>query len=455
MVKVVVTGLGVKSAIGTTLAESWKNILSAEKVVSSVPLEWLNYSELHSKVWSPLNDRSFSNGHTNRLDRVQHDPVTLLAVSATEEALASADIVKEVVDRRHSKFLLTGINDCRGGVIVGTGIGGAQTFLANHAHQVLSRQTKQLNEITSSAPKEVQSGVQQLLKNWPYPARVNPYAVSMTMPNAVSPALGIRYGLKGINSAVNAACSSSTIAVGRAYEAIRDGQQDLMLTGGSESLYDPYGALFRGFDCAGTLAHGDGDPKTLNRPFDRKRSGFLFSEGGAAMLVMESLEHARARGAPIIAEVIGFAQSFDAHSMMAMEPGGASIVRMLNEVCEQAGVTPADVSYINAHGTGTELNDKVECEVIEHVFGKRVLVNSTKSLVGHLLGASGALEIAVTAMSVKEGRTHPCANLDEPIADLNFATSSEQRDLPIGLSQSFAFGGNNACVMLKRFDDSA
>jgi len=388
----------------------------------------------------------------SRVEKLQNDRVALFAIAAAEDALRSARVSKIAIDKRHSKYALEDIDESRTGVVVGTGIGGAQTFLANHAHQVLATPIQEIRRIVADCTLDVASAVEKLIEKWPHPPRFNPYVVSMTMPNAIAPALGIRYGLRGVNAAVNAACASSTIAIGRAYESIRDGQQDMVLTGGSEALYDPYGALFRGFDCAGTLAHGDGDPNTLNRPFDQKRSGFLFSEGGAAMLVLESLDHARARGAPIVAEVIGFAQSFDAHSMMAMEPGGPSIVRMLEEVCQQSGVAPAEVSYINAHGTGTKLNDKVECEIIEHVFGKRVLVNSTKALVGHLLGASGALEIAFTAMSVKEGRTHPCVNLDDPIADLNFARSSERRDLPIGLSQSFAFGGNNACVMLKRFD---
>ena len=448
------TGLGANSPVGESLSATWARALNGVSRTEPIPDGWNQFAATRSSIWAPSSNLDLERAKITRVDRLQHDRTALLAIASAEEALDSAALERETLDPRRSKYDLRGVDHSRTGVIVGTGIGGAETFLSNHANQLLANPIRKLQAAISVAPEEVHDAVTDVIGNWIIPARFNPYVVSMTMPNAIAPALGIRYGLRGINSAVNAACASSTIAVGRAYEAIRDGQQDLMLTGGSESLYDPYGALFRGFDCAGTLAHGDGDPKTLNRPFDKNRSGFLFSEGGSTMMVLESLEHARKRGAPIIAEIIGFAQSFDAYSMMAMEPGGPSIVNMLNEVCEQAGVRPSDVSYINAHGTGTELNDKVECEIIEHVFGKDVLVNSTKSLVGHLLGASGALEIAITAMSVKEGRTHPCANLDDPIADLNFARSSEYRDLPIGLSQSFAFGGNNACVMLKRFDEA-
>ena len=453
MTRVAISGIGSKSSAGNSISSLWQSALAGTSLVSPIPIEWFQFSAFNSLIWSPIDLPDPLHSTITRVDKLQHDRVTLLAIAAAEEALESAGLSKEVVDKRHSKFALNGINPDRAGVVIGTGIGGAESFLANNAHQVLAEQTTRLRESVADASTDVQEKVENLLALWPHPPRVNPYVVSMTMPNAPAPALGIRYGFLGVNSAVNAACASSTIAIGKAYEAIRDGQQDIVLTGGTEALYDPYGALFRGFDCAGTLVKGDGDPSTLNRPFDKRRSGFLFSEGGSAMMVLESMEHALDRGAPILAEVIGFSQSFDAHSMMAMQPGGPNIVRMLEDVCAQASVRPCDVRYINAHGTGTELNDKVECEIIEHVFGKDVLVNSTKSLLGHTLGASGALELAITALSLKESRTHPCVNLEDPIADLNFARNSEEVDLPIGLSQSFAFGGNNACIMLRRYDE--
>jgi 3-oxoacyl-[acyl-carrier-protein] synthase II len=227
---------------------------------------------------------------------------------------------------------------------------------------------------------------------------------------------------------------------------------DLAVTGGSEYLYDEHGHIFRGFDVAGTLVQDYVDPESANRPFDEKRSGFLFSQGGAAVLVLEELEHARRRGATIIAEVIGYAESFDAHSMMSLAPGGEQIERMVHAAITDADLSPRDVDYVNAHGTGTKNNDQTEAEVIDRVFGKSVLINSTKSLLGHTIGASGAIEALVTALSLRDGTTHICKNLDTPLLGLNFVRSVEQHDLRVGLSQSFAFGGHNAAVVLRRYN---
>jgi len=282
--------------------------------------------------------------------------------------------------------------------------------------------------------------------------RYNPFVVSMLMPNAPSAATAIRFSLTGPNVSYCVACASGTVAVGHAYREVRDGHVDVAIAGGSEYLYDEHGHIFRGFDIAGTLIRDCTDAETANRPFDEKHSGFLFSQGGAAVLVLEELEHARRRGATIIAEVIGYAETFDAHSMMSLAPGGEQIERMVHAAITDADLSPHDVDYINAHGTGTKNNDQTEAEVIDRVFGKSALINSTKSLLGHTIGASGAIEALVTALSLRDGTTHICKNLDTPLLGLNFVRSVEQHDLRVGLSQSFAFGGHNAAVVLRRYN---
>jgi 3-oxoacyl-[acyl-carrier-protein] synthase II len=282
--------------------------------------------------------------------------------------------------------------------------------------------------------------------------RFNPFEVSMVMPNAPAAVIGIKYTLTGPNETYCVACASGTVAVGNAYRAVRDGRVDVAIGGGCEYFGDEHGHIFRSFDVSGTLVRDCADPETANRPFDEKRSGFLFSQGAAATLVLEELEHARQRGAAIMAEMIGFAETFDAHSIMSLAPGGQQIERMIRDALVDADLQPHDVGYVNAHGTGTKNNDRTEAEVINRVFGKSVRVNSTKALVGHTIGASGAIEALVTALSLRDGTTHICKNLDTPVLGLNFVRNIERFDPHVGISQSFAFGGHNAAVVMRRFD---
>lgn len=280
----------------------------------------------------------------------------------------------------------------------------------------------------------------------------NPFVVSMLMPNAVPAHIGLKYSIKGPNLSYCVACASGTVAIGKAFHAIRAGTVDVAITGGSEYLEDHYGGVFHGFDIAKALVRNCDNPETANRPFDVNRSGFLFSQGGAAVLLLEELESARTRGARILAEVAGYAETFDAYSVMSIAPDGVEIERMIRGALADAGLTAEHIHYVNAHGTGTQANDEVESEVIGRVFGREVLVNSTKSLIGHTIGASGAIEALVAVMSLKDQRTHPCKNLDEPLTDLNFVRETTSAPMTAALSQSFAFGGHNAGLILKRFD---
>jgi 3-oxoacyl-[acyl-carrier-protein] synthase II len=272
----------------------------------------------------------------------------------------------------------------------------------------------------------------------------------MSMPNTAAATLGIKYSLHGSNITVCNACAAGTTAIGRAYLAIRGGEADAALAGGVEYLRDDYGGIFRAFDAAKTLVDAGEDPSKANRPFDKARTGFLFAEGGAAILMMESLDHALARGARPLAEICSFAETFDAYSMMSPDPSGKHIELMLRAALTQAGITALDIDYINAHGTGTVVNDDIEARTIERIFGDKPLVNSTKSLIGHSVGASGAIEVAVTALSIQSQTTHICKNLENPILPLRFVREAKAYPIQKALTQSFAFGGHNAAVVLSR-----
>ena len=450
--RVVITGAGVVSAIGVGVDEFWGNCLQAKSTIAPIPENWHRYANLHSRLWSPLPEIDPECLGVSRAERLQLDPGTVNAVGAAREALTSAGFSLVPTGASSRVFNLAGMDATRIGIYLGTGIGGAYSFLHNHAHHLYQRTGAMLKGYAgtrSSAPdQDTLDGVLALMAHGP---RYHPFVVSMLMPNANSAAVAIKFSITGPNTTYCVACASGTVAVGHAYRAVRDGHVDLALSGGCEYLNDEHGHIFRGFDIAGTLVRDCADPEAANRPFDEKHSGFLFSQGGAALLVIEELEHAQRRGATIMAELTGYAESFDAHSMMSLAPGGEQIERMLRAAVADAGAGVKDVDYINAHGTGTKNNDETEAAIIGRVFGDSVRINSTKSLLGHTIGASGAFEILVTALSLRDQRTHICRNLDTPVRDLNFVRTTEQFDLRVGLSQSFAFGGHNAAVVLRRY----
>jgi 3-oxoacyl-[acyl-carrier-protein] synthase II len=450
--RVVITGAGVVSSLGRGVEEFWSQCLKGRSAVANVPENWPYYSELHSRIWSPLPDFDLDSLGVARAERLQLDPVTMLALGATREAIGRAGFSFAPAGERSRNYILSGADSERTGVFFGTGLGGAITFLQNHTHHLLRKPRAALAAYADEHEGlEDRAALDGVIAQMSHGTRFNPFEVSMVMPNAPAAAIGIKYNLTGPNQTCCVACASGTMAVGNAFRAIRDGRVDVAVSGGCEYFADEHGHIFRSFDVSGTLVREFAEPQTANRPFDEKRSGFLFSQGGAAALVLEELEHARRRGAPIMAEVVGFAETFDAHSMMSLAPGGKQIERMIRATLSDASLPPGDVDYINAHGTGTRNNDEIEAGVIDRVFGKSVRVNSTKSLLGHTIGASGAFEAVVTALTLRDGVTHICKNLDTPLLDLNFVRHVERFDPQVGLSQSFAFGGHNAAVVMRRF----
>ena len=437
--RVVVTGIGVVTPLAVGVAEFWRRALAGESVCEPLPAHWSTYYRPRSTVWAPLPSRDFAAQGISRVDAAQLDRSEQIAVVCAREALEAAGIAVRVKDVKKGTFTLEGVGPGGAGVFMGTGIGGATSLMANVANHVGT-------SLLARHPAEAAAFGAHLRA----PPRFNPFAVTMTMPNGPGAVVGIRFGLHGRNTTCAAACASGTVAIGHALRAVRSGEMQLALAGGVEYLADEYGGLFRAFDAVRTLASGEGDPAVSNRPFDAGRSGFLFAEGGGAVLVIEELGHALRRGAPVIAELAGYGETFDAHSVMMIEPSGAQLERMIALALADAGVAPGEVDYVNAHGTGTLLNDETEAALLGRVFGDRPLVNSTKSLIGHTIGASGAIEAAVAALSIRDQTTHPSANLERPIGALRYVREPGPARIDCALSESFAFGGHNAALVLKR-----
>jgi 3-oxoacyl-[acyl-carrier-protein] synthase II len=441
--RVVITGIGVVAPNGATATEFWDNCRAMQSSVQPIPPHWQRYWQPLSRLWAPLPAIDFDRRGIGRVERMQLDKSAILAILAAREALESARMPCTLTDEKKNRYFVAGFSGDRAAVFMGTGIGGIASFAANEGNHILTPCSARLQQLP--IPPD------ELAELTRAPSRFNPFVVSMTMPNTCSAMLGIRFTAHGPNRTVCTACASGTMAIGQAFDAITAGSADVSLAGGAEYVADDYGGVFRGFDVAKTLVIDCDDPQRANRPFDRKRSGFLFAEGGSAVLVLEELSHALDRDAPIVAEVLAYAETFDAHSIMSIDASARQIRRMITEALDAADCTPAQIDYINAHGTATEQNDEVEAFAIESVFGSKPLINATKSLTGHTIGAAGAIEVAVTALSIATKTTHACKNLEEPIRPLNFVTKAGPFDIATAFTQSFAFGGHNAGLVLREF----
>ncbi len=334
-------------------------------------------------------------------------------------AVAAADMAME-----HSGLEVTQENAERVGVVIGSGIGGLN--MIQDQHRVLMERG---------------------------PRRVSPFFIPGSISNMCSGLVSIRTGAKGPNSATVTACSTSAHAIGEALLYIRHGYADAIIAGGSEAVVSPLAVA--GFASMRALSTRNDEPELASRPWDKDRDGFVMGEG-AGILVLEELEHARRRGAPILAEVLGFGMSGDAYHISAPCEDGDGAARVMRATLDDAGLAPEDVDYINAHGTATPLGDRVETLAVKRVFGEHarcLAISSTKSMTGHLLGAAGAFEAAVAVLAVHHGVVPPTINLDEPDPenDLDYVPHTA-REMPVrvALSNSFGFGGTNACLAVGR-----
>ncbi|ERP38782.1 beta-ketoacyl-[acyl-carrier-protein] synthase family protein [Chitinivibrio alkaliphilus] len=442
MERVVVTGTGAISPLGCCVDDMWNALCKGTPAIDTIPSWWRNYFSPKSSFWAPLPPLDPSAAGVSRVESMKLDRTAVLGIMAAVEALRQANIEIVLQDKRKKTHTLQGIDPHRAGVCMGTGVGGACSLVESQAHHI----TTPVHEQLASMDEEARTHTESLLQA---PARFNPFVVSMIMPNAIAAQLGIRFGLKGKNSTNSTACASGTFALGSAFQAIQRGEMDFALAGGVEFLGDPYGGIFRGFDTAGTLTDIP-QKERANRPFDSDRRGFLFSEGGCGMLVLESLSHAEKRGAPILCEISGFSHSYDAHNIMMIDKEGTEITRMLTDLLAMSNRSPQDITYINAHGTGTHLNDAVEARVISQLFGRNAAVNSTKSYMGHTIGAAGALEAIVTVLSIRHATIHASHNAESVSDDIDIVQKCRHIPVDHAISQSFAFGGNNGALLFSR-----
>jgi 3-oxoacyl-[acyl-carrier-protein] synthase II len=311
------------------------------------------------------------------------------------------------------------------GVVMGVGIGGIATFEEQHT-----------------------------LLNTKGPGRISPFFVPMIITNIAAGQIAIAYGAKGYNTTIVTACASATNAIGEAFRAIRDGYADVMFTGGAEAAVTPL--ALAGFCAMKALSTRNDDPKSASSPFDAKRDGFVMGEG-AGVLILESMDHAVKRGAHIYAEVVGYGATCDAYHITAPAPEGEGGARAMSNALEDAGVKPDQVDYINAHGTSTPYNDKFETMAIKSVFGQHayeLAVSSTKSMTGHLLGATGAIEAIASAMAIQEGFIPPTINYEDPDpeCDLDYVPNKGRAaDIEYAMSNSFGFGGQNAVLLFRKY----
>lgn len=422
---VVITGLGPVTSIGTGVERFWRAVTDGRSGGRRLDYQWFEGRAFKCRVGAPVEEPAPESFAMSESEARLLDPAARLALAATALALEDAGFRTAIADERERTLRVEGLDPDRAGVVVGTGIGGLCTIEKSHRAWVRG---------------EPLTGVTR-------------YALPMLIPNALPAQIAIRYGLRGENKAVVTACASGTMALGDAWRLVRDGDLDVAVAGGVDktlSDFDGYGLL--GFDLLRTLSTRNDDPERASRPFDADRDGFVLSEG-AGILVLESEDHARARGARAYARILGYGATSDAHSIMQIEPSGDQIVRVMRSALRSSGVSPEEVAYVNAHGTSTRLNDRTEAQALHRVFGRRVfdvLVNSTKAMTGHAIGAAGGIEAITTALSIARGLVHRCVNLERADPECDLALPRENREVrpAVAMSNSFAFGGHNATLVL-------
>jgi 3-oxoacyl-[acyl-carrier-protein] synthase II len=289
------------------------------------------------------------------------------------------------------------------------------------------------------------------------PGRISPFFIPMMISDMAPGLISIRYGFKGPNYTTVSACASAGHAIGNAFRILQHGEADMMIAGGAESTITPL--AMAGFCAMQALSTRNDEPHRASRPFDAQRDGFIMGEG-AGILVLETLEHASARGASIQGEIVGCAYTADAHHITAPAPGGVGAAKAMELALQDAGLQPGDVDYINAHGTSTQLNDRFESAAIKSVFGERayrIPISSTKSMIGHLLGAAAGVELIASLLSIRDGVIHQTLNYEhaDPECDLDYVPNeSRKQPLNVAISNSFGFGGHNVCLVVKKFEDS-
>jgi len=410
--RVVVTGMGTYNPLGNNVQDSWKKLVAAESGIG--PITHFDAANLKTRIAGEV--RNFDPvALLGRKEARRMDRVTQLALAAASQALDDSGLLAHPAKTEGA------------GVVLGCGMGNVTTAFegARRFEQEDSRQ------------------------------RVNPFYVPMILADSASATISIKFGLRGASMAIATACAAGNNAIGEAARMIRHGDSDIMVTGGSEASLEPI--IIAGFNSTGALSTANDDPSGASRPFDLNRDGFVASEG-AAILILEELAHALDRGAHIYAELKGYGASSDAYHVSAPDKQGRGAFLAMSKALKDAGLRPAEIDYINTHGTGTKLNDRVETMAIKDLFGEHasaLAVSSTKSIHGHLLGAAGALETIVSIMAIVDGIAPPTINYRQPDPECDLdCVPNVARPMPIDnvMSNGFGLGGHNAVIIVGRYE---
>lgn len=409
--RIVITGLGVVTPIGNNLSEFWENLKKGTS--GAGPITYFDPAEFATKFACEV--KNFDpEQYIDKKSARRMDLFTQFALATAVMAVEDSKLDFEKEDRE------------RIGVVFGSGIGGMDTF------------EKQTKAFFDGGPR-----------------KISPFFVPMMISDIAAGQISIRYGLKGPNYATTSACATSSHAIADAFFLIQRGSADLMVTGGSEAAITQMS--IGGFNASRAISTWNDRPKEASRPFDKDRNGFVMGEGGGT-LVLEELEHAKARGAKIYAEIIGAGLTGDAFHVTAPPPEGEGAFRSMREALKDGQVEKTQIDYINAHGTSTPLNDENETAAIKNLFGDhayKMAISSTKSMTGHLLGAAGAVEAAATILAIENSFIPPTINLDEPdpLCDLDYTPKvGKEREVKYAISNTFGFGGHNASLLFKKFE---
>lgn len=409
--RVVITGMGAVTPLGNDLASTWSNLIDGRSGISLI--DSFDITLYDSKIGGQVKGFEPAPYFKNAKDARRCDRYTQLAIAATKQAWQDAQLDN------------VSLNPERCGVLVGSGIGGLKTLEDQHS-TLLSRG----------------------------PQRVSPFMIPMMISNMASGMIAIEYNFQGPNFAIVTACATASHSIGEAFKLIRQDEADVIIAGGSEAALCPLG--LSGFCAMRAVSTRNDAPELASRPFDKDRDGFVLSEG-SGIIILEDLEHAIKRGAKIYAEVVGYGSTCDAYHMTSPSEGGIGAARAMTQALKVANINVDQVDYINAHGTSTGQGDICETEAIKKVFGERaktVWVSSTKSMIGHLLGAAGSVELAFCVKAIETGIVPPTINLDnpDPLCDLDYVPKvAREGKISTIVNNSFGFGGHNACIVAQKF----
>ncbi len=410
--RVVITGMGAVSPMGLDLKSSWEALVAGKSGISNI--ENIDTEKQLVKIAGEIKNFVPEN-YIDPKEAKRMDRFTQLAIVAADEAIKDAGLDE------------AGYDPYRVGVIIGSAVGGFNTFEKNHIAMINRGPTKG-----------------------------SPFTVPMLIPDMAAGRVSMRHGLKGVNKAVVSACATGSHSIGDAFRSIQYGDADAIVAGGCEATITTLG--IGSFTTARTLSRRNDEPEKASRPYDKDRDGFVMGEG-AGILVLEEYEHAKKRGAKIYAEIVGYGQSADAYDIVAPDPEGKGAVKAMEFALKDAGLSPEEVQYINPHGTSTGLGDIAESQAIAQVFGdldknKNLSVSSTKSMHGHMLGATGAFEAIICVEVINNGIIPPTINLDnldEHVANLDYVPNkAKEKNVDVALSNSFGFGGHNATLIFKK-----